>query len=86
MGGFCVSYVDILVVLQSIRLLVLADLLVGLGLDLSDSLSGNPEQLTHFLKRMLDAVHQTVSQLQDSSLLVGQLLQNLVDLVLEDSS
>src|SRR5262249_41556870 len=55
----------------------------GLGLDLADPLARHLEDAAHLLQRVGVAVAETVTQLDDLPLAVGQRLQHLLDLVLE---
>src|SRR5690606_26558226 len=55
----------------------------GLGLDLADALAGDLEDPAHLLQGVGVAVAQTVAELDDLALAVGEGLQDLVDLVLE---
>ena len=58
-----------LVILQPIYLVVLADLFVGFGFDLADTLASDAEFTADLFESMSDAIIQSMSHLQDLAFL-----------------
>lgn len=57
------------VILQSIDLLVLTNLLVSFGLDLTNTLTGDTKFLSYFFQCMSNTVEQSMAHLEDLALL-----------------
>src|SRR5690606_29278877 len=60
-----------------------AELAKGLGLDLANSLAGDPEVAAHFLERAEPAIVQAVPKHDDLAFALGELVQRVDDLRLQ---
>ena len=67
---------------EAFDLLVSANFLVGLGLNLTNALASHVELFSYFFKSPLNTVFETVPQFQNLSFLRRKVVQNLSDLVL----
>src|SRR3989344_4600584 len=75
-----------LVTPESFRLIVGANALQGLRLNLADALARNAEFLSHLLKRVVNTVFKPVPQFQNLALLWREVVQNFAHLVSQNSA
>ena len=77
------DYTLVQVVLQLAAAAGMAQFAQGLGLNLTDALAGDVELFAHLFQRAAAAIVQAEAQLQHFALALGQAVQHILHLLLE---